>query len=1643
MKILYKARENIIKSKRVIALALTAIMGLSVLLPTVAIAASSYSSQLGTNKALGSPLLNENFSYDEWNKWEMVAFGVFLSNFTQPMVDSYETAFTNNSKGSAGKGREALIFGTGSDSAGNKSLEGMLNYAITAQKNGIKPLKVKYTERNGENVVVGDWQEATIKDLMLYNKERSSISNVEGGPKIEDTTIKNIGGYNVEIITKSRLCELAVEGAGQGQYEKVFDWTNGYDAQMMGAWVSKVLNSEYSKIADKNLESAVKGNAKLYLDTFGNICCLIDGNYVVVVPAAMNCHIYKTERYNLLNSVLLSYGYSNASPSTLVNELDSKSDSKKVNTPLVTTGESIKNGDILVYFDTEHGIAEYVSNNYADVLNSDKSGISTNWGANLLKVLKSSLSGDTSNNTVAFRIEVVGATDGKGFFGSRFYDGTLKKLAQDIAQSTSMIAATYPINPRNDILNKVVTTKGEFPIFGTAAYVSVGMDSSLSADSGGKKATRNFINDMLHFIDGTSYSSQSGLEVGTSSELQRQLSMKNSIGEVAEWLWYGEDGKSSGKVAPLVKNSIVGGLKSKLKIPDNATNILSDSSIKWNELGRKDFQYILGKNFKDLDDAIIRTDDTAVRILKVHTQNAEMTNAMNVLNVREGTEFAIWTPYIYLTYLQWTGVVNSSEHNFNTALYSVSSDMLNAKIEDIVGNAHETEEEKDNAIRNLARTMLDPDKGREMRSQILDNWIADWIYKTYQDIVHGNSIKMSSGTGTETRISSGFLHLDTYEENFMTSWFIDQYAKYAIGLIGLLVLGAIIIGILNKKTFAWMLFSVFLIVNTVLLTPMAGEMAPYIANNVVQDMFSDKMTYWAMSESISNSKLEKELATQEENDIADGLTTTDFVRMLNIVYMDRSIMFRTDISKKINEDTTNIINDIQQLASARWLLPTIIRQFSASNGSADYVYVPLGDVYDNISNMYWVYMPNDRANVVSSKASLSGEVSDIPTVGEKNVMYSGYKETSMDITRSQDTQYLTKTVSTLDIDYGDSAYLDYTWNSVSREKPDEELPHTAFYLIPDIEVVNANGKWDDVMEHPENYIGSVDGFIEKAMEMEKEASSYEPNKEGAKVDYGFIWTTENPMHYFYQAVKDQFVSGQSVSKLIGELQGFYQVSPETGYDERNSFMHYRTSGDVRDIVDMEELFTNVIPYMYTVQLIAGGSNGENGILKDNKMLNYELYKDLEKSWLFRSNWATKLMEDSDLTKSAIVRDSNGKKHKVENPMLPSSYPIERPMIFSEAEKNAKGLRDSDLSLVELKILAVNANIEKSWTLLLNYANTPDISTEIFYRQMATEALIEFNKEFSPDRMINGSKALYPTSLDLRSISFDSVMKMLMINSTRDASYIYGDTMRQVVETTDIFTSLLLLISAFLCAYFIPFIRNVALGMLFFLGLWAVICNVFAGGRTKLKVCASFTISNAVYTALTLAYYAVFAMLIRTSTPDSVLSTGNTIVNAGPPTWQFFIIILASVVYISLSFKLLSFTIKNYRDMGFEVYAAWAGVLTNKVTKGIKGVKSKIGKGGAGSSASHSVGGNSSKGIGKDKASADSKDGEGSGKSTKSKKDKDPAVEAEKQYNSGSSGHLMSSVNEPEKGGKNIFDAEIEKGAKIEKQEKAKKKDTEK
>ena len=113
---------------------------------TIANAYTNTGGSLGTSQQLGSPLLNNQMSADKFNPWEQIVFGIYLSNYVNPFVDTYEQAFSNSAGyGSNGAGSQSLQFSSGEEATNQDIITGMLNIIINMENNvALKPVYVSY-----------------------------------------------------------------------------------------------------------------------------------------------------------------------------------------------------------------------------------------------------------------------------------------------------------------------------------------------------------------------------------------------------------------------------------------------------------------------------------------------------------------------------------------------------------------------------------------------------------------------------------------------------------------------------------------------------------------------------------------------------------------------------------------------------------------------------------------------------------------------------------------------------------------------------------------------------------------------------------------------------------------------------------------------------------------------------------------------------------------------------------------------------------------------------------------------------------------------------------------------------------------------------------------------------------------------------------------------------------------------------------------------------------------------------------------------------------------------------------------------------------------------------------------------------------
>ena len=1518
------------------------------------------SSVLGTREALGSPLLNSDFEMNDWNKWEIVAFGVFLSNFTYPLVDDYKSAFSLSGRGSNGQGLRALEFSSSPDDNYKNMLHDLLNYMLANQSSNLRRLKVKKKVmfKGIETTFEDSYKDANFNDMFLINdynfyKDKDNpwivnaittavewITNSDWKGKSEGT-LADLSGYpEIKVLQEMVLPELAVELPG-GSYETVFSYSNGWDIQMFNAWIGRVINGNYKEQALKNFEAFVKENTPLYLDSYGNIVAYSGNIPYVVFPAAANCHITQTPQYNLLQGILIGGSYSQESGGTFVNNGWSKDGYAGLN---AFTGSNLTPGKVVVLFDSDTLLINRIKYSLGGKIKDkgtvsgkiDDYGLGDIWDS----VLKSEFRDSVAS--MPFRVELI---NGEGI-------KDLPPPMQFLAIYTSSISNIFPVDNTVEMLDYVQTPNGKLNIFGKPYAVAVNTKNQF---------VKRYVNYVYETLYGSSGKNFADANAFNSSEATAKLKEAKNPDQIACWAFTfkspynypGEGWEKSQEIGPMLKSYVRnGGGVSKKKGTD-----LSGVTLRGkNEL--LDYYDIpeLEKGLGNFDGEIV---GGFRRIVKVYPFS-DVINAVNaVISLDPGTDMSQMSPWIYATYLKFYGVTKGGAHKFNAKLFDENSDLLKFDIQKAAAGKFLSEEEKKKSILDYTYMLLHPLEGAEYRLKMMMDGLVNWAYKLYNNIVYGGAVEIFKGAGNiGIRSGNGFLYVNTLSDNFITKWFVEKYSEYIVIILGICLIIIVITGIILQKQWIWYITSVFLVVNVLLLFPAFSEITPYIVNNFIDNMFKDKMSYWTVGEAVANANIAKqsteivkEASGNKELSSEEARRTANLARMLNVLYLDRALMIKLDISKKIVEGNIENFEDIQNLYTTRWMLPILIRQFSGKGDSKNYIYTPLGDEYENMENLYVFWsnlggLASDASNTVGVAIANRMEQEGIKglTVDEKrNINYGGYIDTSYGSNYSNG-KYNNLALNTDNME----EYIKAPgWQSVSRVKGDEYNVHTYSYLLPNLFIpkleTDKKGRidWDEYLKNNKDTV--KDSFFNKAAELEQEAWRYNSwDYRTVTGNYGYLWYTQNPLHYFYQVVKDTFKPGSNVAQIAGELQGVYKLSNVTGKEERVSFMHYSDTGKIRDFLDMEELFSNVIPYLYSVQILAGGKDMKSGVLGDSLIESYQLYENNYKSWLFRSNWVSKLMESDLLTSPCTVRDRNGKKYTVENPMIASMYPAERPMVFSEAQMYAMGLRESDLSLPELKILNINRNVERKWTLLLNYANLKGISADILCKQMALDALLEFDKEFSNSSLLNSRLSMYPISVDLRGLSFDSVLKMIMLNATKDIRYIYGDTMKKVIENSDLISIFLIMIDAFLCAYVIPFMRDLGIGILFYLGIIAVLINLSLSKETKVKISVALIVNNIIYAIITLGFYAVFSMLIGLTYKDNILDVKDAVISAGNPVWAFLIILLVSCLYIWFLYRMIKFTIVNYRDLGFEVYAVWAGAIANKIGTKLEDIKGAIG-----------------------------------------------------------------------------------------------------
>ena len=703
------------------------------------------------------------------------------------------------------------------------------------------------------------------------------------------------------------------------------------------------------------------------------------------------------------------------------------------------------------------------------------------------------------------------------------------------------------------------------------------------------------------------------------------------------------------------------------------------------------------------------------------------------------------------------------------------------------------------------------------RNELIKSYQDSWVISTHRAII-GNwadTLSVSAGGGGGYAASVGYINMPSLAELPMTSWLIKDYIYVYILLMLIVLVILVLFYLTNRRTLGEAILTGGVLAFVLILPQFLVNNVLQVTDKVGDAIFSEKFDYWAIIQhQQSIASLDSSKTTGDD---LDYIIAQSMEGAKNVYSTDAGVRLKwmspkkEDNFKKIFNENTASDTLMSNLTLFRWLFNSYFNQeeYNYNDPLATYIYRP----YNAIASAA-------RTNYTSSSNSEinAREVKDTIVLASSNHLglpdyrFEKFKSSSKHKINysKQEQDLLSKTGATV------------------KGGPTEQTDAYRYWALANAEVTKS--------------IFRTDYDSDAGMQVSNNSeSSYQM----------FLAYTESPFYYFYNVMQQRY------SKDNLEF--------GNALLDKNTFIVSGTSSDadgkIRDFLDLEGLFTYVIPYLqqsneyvYGWTNIHGrsveGFNFETGVppeetagegatpeeieyakrVYDNYTSEKEKKENLEKVWMMYTPWVASIYDlSSAYNTSAKVAQ---KRVNIYDSLNPASYMTQgRDMIFSEADMRAKSYRYSDLTDVERRIQAV---LDKTYEDFLYLVNYYDFDDEVLLTAAAMSATFNFNAEFSETRLLGESVTLYPQNYELKNFNYDAFMRLILLNSTGEGLMDKADLYERVVQKTSIFTGILLLVCDILGVIVVPAVKITTVMMLLFLTLLICISAVISPPEKLVK-----------------------------------------------------------------------------------------------------------------------------------------------------------------------------------------------------------------
>lgn len=413
--------------------------------------------------------------------------------------------------------------------------------------------------------------------------------------------------------------------------------------------------------------------------------------------------------------------------------------------------------------------------------------------------------------------------------------------------------------------------------------------------------------------------------------------------------------------------------------------------------------------------------------------------------------------------------------------------------------------------------------------------------------------------------------------------------------------------------------------------------------------------------------------------------------------------------------------------------------------------------------------------------------------------------------------------------------------------------------------------------------------------------------------YGLM--SENPFYYFSWYLYESGLTTDSNTNI-----GYKNLL--LGEDKAGFFYNSDGNGELKDFMDMRSLFTYIIPYLkqgndlvkewdkvygvFTYNGIPTEEGHQNDPeIKSNPEMQQKYWHNLNVARLYNvyTPWVD-VMYDSSYSKSEKI-NYLGESYVVQDPINPSSYPSDRPMIFSKSEMVDYGLSEKDLTTVERKILKVQEGMQKRMFKLLNYYNFSDV---VLNTAAAMNCAFEFNTVFSENGIFGYNKNIYPQSFELSDFSYDAFLRFILSNTTGESMLVEGNNnfYKNIVNNSSITTIIVMLALDVLAMYVVPGLKLffiIGVFIMFILNVLIYAFKVDTESKFINKMIGSFIRPLGKFLMVTCGMALVVSWFMGEGN-TAVTGSVETSISLGDPVMVLLVMVILNGVVVFSYFKIL-------------------------------------------------------------------------------------------------------------------------------------------